>query len=784
MASTRVPSIRDIILQREKDNVLVEEQFPLPRVFAECEKLLEEEDAASFVESGKRVSVKLKKKITSTLERFVMEVAMLCNMADVDFQEKKPMPWARIFHELMVCTQKLIASSTRTLLLGAAHIYKEAYLEKKASKRAMQSYAALSLHSWLDLHRLDVGNAIIGLTPSADMLKWFTEWVEGGKLKEELRVRAAAAAQKPPDTQALDPFGFPARRGDVVVARVDLTQKGAGDLRKRVQASTVLQGEASTDITTITIYGRVKDAVEFNHRTFLQVWVSPLEQSELAIPVTECAPVNQLVKHLNNVLVERSWGEDRLLMRRLIQDPFTHFKKQIAHEEMRVIEGLFGEKGVPREVMGLVERGEMMSFLHYNALEAVVALTISIDDLQAKAHEMDQWGKSQVEGLIKDLTGERDHAAQRLFMPTAAEDLDQINTISFAEQFKERVQRFSNRAQVEFLRMKTEKSKVLDGHMKNQLSRWWVSIIEVQCEMFLMPLGYDQSVCDADTYIDQPPTSISGVKKNLSLIQRIIDPKDNEFGEDKLVQELKEEVYPVIQEFIYKAQLVVCEELYGSVRTEDIAGLDLEKAEAYLGQHREELERSKVGEDAEEARRWYLAISGLIKDIEYLRVMKELEEEADLNQGSGKSSKLSLQNAVPVSGIVMGYFYRIENMLKTVLELWEHRSMSPNGQGEGEDGHLRMHGTESTGREEGGEEAEKRKKRKSLNMKKRMSMNMKMLPFQKLRGDIAHVEGTAVPEEHKVQPPPLVVEVVVEEERGREEEEEERGRDMKRGGGI
>ena len=51
----------------------------------------------------------------------------------------------------------------------------------------------------------------------------------------------------------------------------------------------------------------------------------------------------------------------------------------------------------------------------------------------------------------------------------------------------------------------------------------------------------------------------------------------------------------------------------------------------------------------------------MIKDIEYLEKMKNLE--------SSKRRTRTL-DVVPITGLVIGLFVRLENECKTVLELW------------------------------------------------------------------------------------------------------------------
>ena len=76
--------------------------------------------------------------------------------------------------------------------------------------------------------------------------------------------------------------------------------------------------------------------------------------------------------------------------------------------------------------------------------------------------------------------------------------------------------------------------------------------------------------------------------------------------------------------------------------------------------------------DVESATLWR-QLDGLIKDLEYLTEMKELElEQARKKKDPDREvGKLALTHVVPVSGLAMGYFFRLENVLKTVIELWD-----------------------------------------------------------------------------------------------------------------
>jgi len=65
-----------------------------------------------------------------------------------------------------------------------------------------------------------------------------------------------------------------------------------------------------------------------------------------------------------------------------------------------------------------------------------------------------------------------------------------------------------------------------------------------------------------------------------------------------------------------------------------------------------------------------LQITGLCKDLDYLSEMKRLENVMDQQAQSDSTTQLALTHVVPVSGLFMSCFYRLENELKTVIELW------------------------------------------------------------------------------------------------------------------
>ena len=74
------------------------------------------------------------------------------------------------------------------------------------------------------------------------------------------------------------------------------------------------------------------------------------------------------------------------------------------------------------------------------------------------------------------------------------------------------------------------------------------------------------------------------------------------------------------------------------------------------------------------------SVDDLFKDLDYINEMKQLEEQELSGQRSLHvvlflkflASRISSELCqVPISGLVIGYFCRLENECKTVLEVWE-----------------------------------------------------------------------------------------------------------------
>eukprot|EP01132_Coremiostelium_polycephalum_P000791 gene791-983_t len=133
-------------------------------------------------------------------------------------------------------------------------------------------------------------------------------------------------------------------------------------------------------------------------------------------------------------------------------------------------------------------------------------------------------------------------------------------------------------------------------------------------------------------------TTIEDTRPILTLSNKLIN------SPMQLIKELKEEIYPIINDFIKKAQIVLCEQF------------DLPLVEFSLSKASECLQSSRSNLDPQVV----IWIEDMLCDLEYLNEMQRLEDV--------KNEKV--MHIVPIGGLVMNTFARLENELNTVVELW------------------------------------------------------------------------------------------------------------------
>jgi len=263
-----------------------------------------------------------------------------------------------------------------------------------------------------------------------------------------------------------------------------------------------------------------------------------------------------------------------------------------------------------------------------------------------------------------ELINEPDGSANKLFMPTCEQDLMQLNRLDFKEEAKKFLYEFNGLIANAISALDSQRRELMKGNLKNQLSKWWLLLIKTQSELLLGRTSYDETAWSEDTYIDSPPRDIEGVRKNLQVVKELLNTESelHQLVID-VTEDIKREVYPVIDDLIMKAHVVLSHEILEKRISYQYNPNDFNIDEVKnIFDSKKESMKAELGEEI------VSQYDGLIKDLKYLVEMKELENKTA--EGQKKKGKLELSYAVPLSGLVMGCFFRLENILKTVLELW------------------------------------------------------------------------------------------------------------------
>eukprot|EP00009_Paramoeba_aestuarina_P014981 CAMPEP_0201535496 /NCGR_PEP_ID=MMETSP0161_2-20130828/59206_1 /ASSEMBLY_ACC=CAM_ASM_000251 /TAXON_ID=180227 /ORGANISM="Neoparamoeba aestuarina, Strain SoJaBio B1-5/56/2" /LENGTH=812 /DNA_ID=CAMNT_0047940717 /DNA_START=126 /DNA_END=2560 /DNA_ORIENTATION=+ len=239
-------------------------------------------------------------------------------------------------------------------------------------------------------------------------------------------------------------------------------------------------------------------------------------------------------------------------------------------------------------------------------------------------------------------------AITEIFAPGRQNSLKSVEMEDFAGFTESRIVRYLGMCEFALGKLELDKKFLMSGSQKEKMTEWWLTTIEGSVEKFLNSKGFVEDVIPMN-YIDEPPTDFEALKKNLKLLQEIMNPKEDIHGTQEFVADLKNAIYPRIHSFLSNGRIALCEQ-FGQ-KEEDF---NLEMITRVF-----EEQRASLGPKIE---KW---IDGTIKDMEYLEAIIEAEENP--KQGGG----LEL-GPVPISGLIVGYFYRLENEHTTVLDVWRH----------------------------------------------------------------------------------------------------------------
>eukprot|EP01088_Endostelium_zonatum_P011885 TRINITY_DN2603_c0_g1_i1.p1 TRINITY_DN2603_c0_g1~~TRINITY_DN2603_c0_g1_i1.p1 ORF type:complete len:902 (-),score=251.77 TRINITY_DN2603_c0_g1_i1:112-2817(-) len=404
--------------------------------------------------------------------------------------------------------------------------------------------------------------------------------------------------------------------------------------------------------------------------TLYGVWINADEKTEESVAESVVYPLTAKMKDmLRNNPESLVNSPDK----KLISELREYVKQELQHYYSRM--------GAD---VDLIERpSSSLTIQHLPAIKKTKAFITHLlshrpTDLYSK---IDQHAAARISSFISSL-GPRD-----LYTPSRAYSLKKLQSIIWSQHVAEvRMSRTIQTLQEGLDAIAILKKNVLEGTKKKDLSEWWLTLIKDECDKFLERRGFVMDAIGAN-YLEIPPENPAAIKANVGLIKEILDPKRDVHGVKKnLIERLKDTIYPEIDRYVGDVEIVLAEELdwedwweekYNTATTPKFNNnnntnntgssnnsssgsssgngkeMDMDEARA---RWEERVKTGKWKKKKEEE------IDEMIKDIEYLKEMKRLEKKENSNE--------KILNIVPVTGLIVGRFYRLDNELRTCIEVW------------------------------------------------------------------------------------------------------------------
>ena len=394
------------------------------------------------------------------------------------------------------------------------------------------------------------------------------------------------------------------------------------------------------------IFARVADNSDHSH---IQIYIDPFEMNKKKTNLN-------LIYSLSEDVIENNFNNP-VNMLKLIHDPIESWIQETSTQILQKTKQLLEENNIPSFTMENFKEliGVPFHPSHICHLTDLTKLQNLLLDWKSNPPEeffnsIDELALSSYQSFIEN------HNLQDCFEVTKIRSLTQASSTKYRLIAKDILRTYLGNCESIVLQIEDELQSILDGTTKQKLSSWWLSKIYQAVKDFLESLGY-QSSAIPDDYIANPPSNIQPIRNNLQIVTEVLNTKDDIHHVREFLSKLTSEIYERIDEFILSAHYAISP--YIELPRPFPPPLSLEE----LGEliiRVEGTEEAVIEEN----------VLGLIKDLEYLMEMKDMDENSDNNTGG--TSPLVLSKVVPVKGLIMGSFFRKENVLRTILELFDH----------------------------------------------------------------------------------------------------------------
>mgnify|MGYP003638890621 CR=1 FL=1 len=234
-----------------------------------------------------------------------------------------------------------------------------------------------------------------------------------------------------------------------------------------------------------------------------------------------------------------------------------------------------------------------------------------------------------------------------------AQALEQLRKFDFTSFMRACIAQVCGAVDGSLMELQITVNNFVSGQEKNRLTQWWLSRIEGDAKAWLQEKNFVSGAMSED-YIEEPPEDMELIRSNLEVVQSVLH-KQNDEQLNEFIEKLCAELYPRVDEYIEEGRTVLAHQF-----DLDKQNMDLQSLEEQVTQARDTLDPAVFN-----------LLMGTIKDLIYLEKMKELEvEKANDNEGRPQNR---IGDVVPLSGLILNVFFRLEQEHRTVIEIWKHR---------------------------------------------------------------------------------------------------------------
>lgn len=560
--------------------------------------------------------------------------------------------WSEIFYTRLIRTKTVLAqefiSKLKTLLFRFA---------EKTDKKDHDK--ALNLMKYLNHHVQDIDNSLIGLSPNIEIVKEYKKFIAKRRKKDKkIRLRISTMSDDELRNQMEEwadegedkTFFLSSSKyynlsnlesGDLVIVKIP-SKKIKGDIYKLLRQELEIEKNTSFTILPDNPSKIKKDRIIIaryckKEGEKINVWIDPSEKKTISLKLSRVYPFSKdMIEMLDS---ERT-------MKRLVCDDID-----IMHGILMKIIGTKADEALKNQNVDfqLLEKvnSNNVSILDLTKIEKLSKSLENISKLSSFQEDLNK-------RISKELYSKLPNIVLRyVFQPSLYNIENTLSPVPYVAAAKNRINRYITLCSLALSDIYTEIEEIKNGTLKNRMARWWLDCIREHVHELLLKHNYNFGAVP-DNYIENPPKDINEVKKNLELIQKFLNVSEDEYNLVILIVEpLKSIIYPNLEKFRLKLQTYLI--LFSKSSWLSVSKFNLSDYKIHL----QDTYNSGILNDTE-----YESLQAVALDVEYIDEMIKLESEF------GKTKKAELSNVVPVSGLALNYFHRLQMELKTILELF------------------------------------------------------------------------------------------------------------------